>query len=405
MNKISDLLLSPKTTLPALLTVAGAPVYLASLLVPIRESGALLPQALYAKLLENNRDRHKPWRLGIALQLFSSVVMLFAGFFMHGLAAGIVIVGSLVVWSLSRALCSLMNKDIQGIHLREGDRGKLIGSAASVSSFVTALIGVLSLMSASTSNSVLQKLDLVYAFSIQVNNPKLVIWAVLAFIAQIVCIVIMWPLKTQIDDTVNKNIKIKKDSTSIHESLLNIKNPLTQFIVMRSLFSHSALMAPIYILAYEGDVVAVLAYLIIAQATASFLSSYIWGALSDYSALLCMQLGGLVTLLASFVLGILLFVFTELLAQVYWIAGLFFLLSIGHAGIRTGRKIYSLDIAQDHTRTKFVATSNSAVGGFILLAGFCYSALMFYSTEITLLIMVLALILGLVISLFVQKEK
>ncbi len=44
-SKLGDLLVSAKTTLPAALIAAGAPVWIISVLVPIRESGALLPQA------------------------------------------------------------------------------------------------------------------------------------------------------------------------------------------------------------------------------------------------------------------------------------------------------------------------------------------------------------------------
>ena len=43
-GKLADLLISAKTTLPWLLASLGAPTWIVSLLVPIRESGSLIPQ-------------------------------------------------------------------------------------------------------------------------------------------------------------------------------------------------------------------------------------------------------------------------------------------------------------------------------------------------------------------------
>ena len=44
LNKLADLLISAKTTLTAILVSVGAPIWMVGWLVPIRESGALLPQ-------------------------------------------------------------------------------------------------------------------------------------------------------------------------------------------------------------------------------------------------------------------------------------------------------------------------------------------------------------------------
>jgi hypothetical protein len=197
LNKVSDLLLSPKTTLPALLSAAGAPVYLVSLLVPIRESCALLPQALYAKLLSSHQKRHRPWQLGMLMQLVSSVIMLIAGLYMQGLQAGLFIIAALIVWSLSRALCSLTNKDIQGKHIKQGDRGKLLGSAGTISALITVLIALFSLFGASSET--FQTSVWFSELSIKISHPKLYFIGLLALLAQMLCIAIMWPLKTHVD--------------------------------------------------------------------------------------------------------------------------------------------------------------------------------------------------------------
>lgn len=404
LNKTSDLLLSPKTTLPTLLTAAGAPIYLAPLLVPIRESGALLPQALYAKLLSTNKHRHRPWRLGIILQFFSSMMILFAGFFVQGLLAGALIIVFLTTWSLSRALCSLTNKDIQGKHIEVGDRGKLIGGASSISALITMLIAIVSLFGASACLDQAQWLSTFVPN--KVDNTKLFILGLLALLAQIICIFFMWPLKTLIvinQSSANTSNRPQESQGSV--GFIFNSTAITRFIIMRSLFAHSALLAPLFSLAYGGDLLSALGYLILAQAGASLISSYVWGALSDKSALLCMQLGGLLALLASLALLSLMVFYSHFLENILWIISLFFILNVGHAGVRTGRKIYSLDIAKNHERTDFVAKTNTAVGSFILLAGFAYSGLMVFSLTLTLAVMSIGLLGGLASSFYVKKEK
>jgi hypothetical protein len=47
-TKLGDALINPKTTLPWLLTSLAAPGWIAGLLVPIRESGSMLPQLAIA---------------------------------------------------------------------------------------------------------------------------------------------------------------------------------------------------------------------------------------------------------------------------------------------------------------------------------------------------------------------
>ena len=373
---------------------------MASMLVPIRESGALLPQAIYARLLINNTQRHRPWRLGILLQFVASIFILIGGFYLQGWPAGIMIIVALTIWSLSRALCSLTNKDIQGKHVEQGNRGKLIGSASSISALITMLIALISLF---VSFSDVKNIVGIGSLTQTVSHPKLLVLGGLALIAQAVCISIMWRLKTSIKEIDESSGDEQPRKTN--SSLFSLPPTLSRFIVMRSLFSHSALLAPLFSLAYKGNLVDALAYLIVAQAAAGFLSSYVWGALSDKSALLCMQIGSFLSLTSAVILLIMSLFYTEFLQNIVWIVSLFFILSIGHAGVRTGRKIYSLDIAQDHERTNFVAKSNSAVGSFILIAGFAYSALMIFSINITLIGMSVGLGMGMVMSLYVKKEK
>jgi uncharacterized membrane protein YhaH (DUF805 family) len=53
----------------------------------------------------------------------------------------------------------------------------------------------------------------------------------------------------------------------------------------------------------------------------------------------------------------------------------YFVLSIGHDGIRIGRKTYLVDLAGGNRRTDYVAVSNTAIGVILLAAGFAGAAL------------------------------
>ena len=56
-SKSADGLVDPKLVLSWLMTHLGAPVFLIALLVPIRESGALLPQLFTAGYLRSRPQR------------------------------------------------------------------------------------------------------------------------------------------------------------------------------------------------------------------------------------------------------------------------------------------------------------------------------------------------------------
>jgi len=48
---------------------------------------------------------------------------------------------------------------------------------------------------------------------------------------------------------------------------------------------------------------------------------------------------------------------------------LFFLISLAHGGVRLGRKVYLVDMANKENRAQYVAVSNTVIGIVMLLAG------------------------------------
>lgn len=82
-------------------------------LVPIRESGALLPQAFIGVYLRKHEARHHVWRLGMALQICAITTTLLAALVLSGVAAGAVVLTALVALSIGRSACSLTIKDME----------------------------------------------------------------------------------------------------------------------------------------------------------------------------------------------------------------------------------------------------------------------------------------------------
>ncbi|WP_371193154.1 MFS transporter [Glaciecola sp. SC05] len=376
-NKLSDTLLSAKTTLPTLLSSAGAPAWMAQLLVPIRESGSLLPQMLFAYLLRRTARRDIAWQISMLVQFIAGVVMMIIGLSFEGAIAGYGVLLALLLMSFSRALSSLTTKDIQGQHIEKGSRGKLLGSASTVSSAISIAVALVALFG-----------------SQHVPSDKLIIVAAIALTTKLMCMWLMRPLKTYVD---TQQSPVSKG--------LYFDMPLAKFVAVRSLFAHTALLAPIFVLSYQGDMLNILAYLIIAQSFANFVSSYIWGWVSDVSALNCMRAGSIVAICAACALLLLPTSYPDISNNAWFIIVLFFVLSVGHQGVRTGRKIYSVDIAEQQHRTEFIATSNTLVGLSIIALGGLYALINAYSSELSLLLMSAALCLGLIGSLFLTAEK
>ncbi|MDX1599138.1 MAG: MFS transporter, partial [Marinobacter sp.] len=74
LTKLGDLLISPKTVLAWMLSAVGAPA-LVAWLVPIRESGSMVPQMVIAAWVRRKPVRKWFWTLGSFGQAISVVAM------------------------------------------------------------------------------------------------------------------------------------------------------------------------------------------------------------------------------------------------------------------------------------------------------------------------------------------
>jgi MFS family permease len=372
-TKLADVLASTKTTLPWLVNALGLPGWVISVLVPIRESGALLPQWWLKQRASIYSNRVQVWRAGMLGQLLGigalGAVTAFAQDSSSASSiAGLVLIIGLILASCSRALSSLAIKDIQGIVVEENHRGKLVGTASSIS-------GALSLIGA----------GLVYFGGQSASAGTALVLLLAALGALTASYLAAQTLSASYDDSKKTN---NSNKLNLRQTLA--QNPdLRTLIINRSLLAHSALLTPFLVAVMANQWQQLhLAFLIGASAIATFLSSYFWGLLADISArnTLMIAAGICLASVAPFLLLPQASLVTEL--------ALFTALQLGHAGIRTGRKTYAVDIAEDEQRTAYVASANTIIGLVLLCLGGFYALLYQWFGYDILLIMLVALALG-----------
>ena len=114
LQNIGDQIVAPKTTLPWLFSAAGVPAVLTSFLVPIRESGSMLPQAFLSPWVTSQRSRKRVWLIGSWGQFLAATLLAVSALLLDGAALGAAVLALLAVHAVFRSICSLAGKDVQG---------------------------------------------------------------------------------------------------------------------------------------------------------------------------------------------------------------------------------------------------------------------------------------------------
>lgn len=343
MTKVADGLIDPKLVLSWLLTSLGAPAVYAGALVPLREAGALLPQIFLAGYVRGMARRKWAWVVGSAGQGACAGLIVVAALVLEGAAAGLAICAALAVLALFRSVCSVSYKDILGKTVGQARRGAVTGLAGSVSSVGVLLFAVL-LMS-----GILRERG--------------------AVIAAIALAAVLWGAAALLFATLEEAANKAEAGPSASFAVLKDNPVLWRFIIVRGLLVSTAL-APPYLVILGGEergTLGALGGLLLASASASLLSSYIWGRFSDRSSRRVLMVTGVCGALAL----VLALVLAQLgLAQTVWAMPLaLFVLMIAYHGVRQGRSTYLVDVAPPDDRAAYAAVANTVIGVLLLVAG------------------------------------
>ncbi|SDI51436.1 MFS transporter [Lutimaribacter saemankumensis] len=345
LTKISDGLIDPKLVLSWLLTGLGTPAAFVGALVPIREAGALLPQLGLATILRRMTQRKWMWVAGSAVQGMAAAGIAIATAMLSGWQAGLVVCALLAVLALARAACSVSYKDILGKTVGNTRRGAVTGFAGSVSA--AAVFGFALLL-----------------LSGLLESRAAVIWAVvLAAVLWVVAAAILATLAEPASE--DPGAKDRPDYVGI----LRRDAQLRRFIAVRGLLVVTSL-APPYFVVLAGQAGAAgldqLGALVLASSAAAFLSSYVWGRLSDRSSRLVLVLAGIVAAIAM--LGA---VGLHLAGQAggWGIPAVLFVQMIAYHGVRQGRSTYLVDMSPEDARASYAALANTVIGTLLLIVG------------------------------------
>jgi Na+/melibiose symporter-like transporter len=383
LQKAGDLVVDAKTVLTWLMVALGAPPSLTALLVPIRESGSMLPQAALAPLVKRRAVRKWIWVLGAALQATSVLAMAAIAATLEGAVAGVAILVALAGFALARSLSSLTSKDVQGRTLPKGTRGQINGYATIGAGVASITVGLgLRLLGGDDA------------------APSMFAWLLAAAAVTWVLAALVFARVHEVPGEHDPDATAGGSATADAVRLLRDDAAFRRFVVARTLLLVSALSPPFVVaLATEqgGAGLQGLGSFVISSGVAALIGGRLWGRLADRSSRRVMMLA------AGLSAGIVLAFLAGLTLETFRTATLLYpvtylLLALVHHGSRIGRKTYVVDLAEGDRRTEYVAVSNTAIGVLLLATGALTSAIALLGAEAALLALAAFGVVGVVVS-------
>lgn len=357
LQSSGDQTVNASTVLPWLFAALGVPSALTGVLVPIRESGSMLPQAFLTPLVLKVRYRKWIFVSGAVIQSLAVASMALTAALAEGLAAGLIIVAALAVFSFGRCLGSIASKDVQGRTVPKGERGQINGLSTTAAGIVAITLGLgLRLLGGEH----LSSSGLAWVLA-----GGAALWALVAVVYSGIREPAEEPAPAELGENWFRSMV----------QLLRQDKPFRDFVGVRSLLLVSSLSPPFIValsISSGADSLAGLGGFIIASGLAALLGGRLFGRFADRSSKRLMSLGAGVAS-AVVVLAVALVALTGLsgeglLGNLFFIV-VYFLLTLMHTGVRVGRKTYVVDMAEGDKRTTYVAVSNSAMGLILLIVG------------------------------------
>lgn len=397
LQSSGDQTVSASTVLPWLFHILGVPPALVGLLVPIRESGSMLPQAFLTPLVLRVARRKWVFVTGAGVQAGAVAVMAVIAAMGHGTAAGVGILSALVVFSLGRCLCSIASKDVQGRTIPSGERGQIIGLATSAAGLVAITLGL--------AIRVLGGGELDHGALALVLAAGAALWV----LAAVVYSRVAEPRgdvrtrtvnrensaksrarddETRRDDETCRDAEARRDAEGDARPSEAPQSWFTQarrlfrddptfrkFITVRGLLLVSSLSPPFIVsmsVSAGTGALTGLGGFVLASGVASLIGGRIFGRMADRSSRRLMI--GAAT--GASVVALVLVAAVKVpgfdgasVSGVAVFVGAYFLLTLLHSGVRVGRKTYVVDVAEGDTRTMYVAVGNTSMGVILLVVG------------------------------------
>jgi hypothetical protein len=394
-TRIGDVLTNPKTVITWLLSQLGTTGFFIGMLAPIRESGSMLPQLFVSGWVKRARSRKWVFIGGALAQAVCISAMGASALWMSPNLAGGVVMFSLVAFSLSRAFCSISSKDVLGLAIPKGFRGRVTGASATISGIISAFAAA----------------GLI--FLRDYDTATLLAWIVLGAS-------ILWVLGAGLYSLIHEPIPEPAEVTQSPDSAVNdlwervglvIRDPLfRRFIIVRTLLLGSALASPLIVVlarTKEGNLLSLVGFLV-ATAVATSASSLLWGKMADRSGHVTMALGGLACAVIG-IAAICMAVWMPVSGKTIWAVWLwpliFLLFNLGYTGVRLGRKVWVVDAVEGDKRTDYVSTSNTLIAVAILVMGLLTAPLQSISPLLPLGVYSILCIIGSILAFTLAGQE
>ncbi len=353
LTRVGEGLADAKLVLAWLLDAIGAPTWAMGLLVPVRESLAMLPQLLISAWIRCRPLRKPVYVAGCVVQGAAIIGIGAVALTLSGTLAGILAIALIAAFALGRSLCSISHKDVLAKTVDKGRRASVSGVAGSVAAAVILLMAV------------------AYSAGWLPLTVPVVAGAVIAG-------GLAWLLAALVFESIREEPGAPEGAVEgglaaviAQFTLLRSDARLRQLIVTRILLLSTALAPPFYI-ALSGDFdpggLGTLGLFMMASASAGLASAYVWGHLADRSSRRVLMAAAALAALANGVAAFTALVWPHRLASDLFLPAMLFLLMIAHQGVRLARSVHVVDMAELDNRAAYTALSNSVVG-LVLLAG------------------------------------
>jgi hypothetical protein len=356
LTKVGEGLADPKLVLAWLLDAIGTPTWALGLLVPVRESLAMLPQLAISASIRQRPIRKPVYVFGCLVQGAAIIGFGLLGWFAQmfsGALLGIIAITLIAIFALGRSLCSISFKDLLGKTVDIGRRGTVSGTAGTIAAIATLLVAVS------------------YSFGwISLTIPVVAAMVTLGGACWLIAALIFSFIREEPGSTTGGINGLAAVIAQL--GLLRSDSQLRRLIGARALLLSTALAPPFYIALSSETAVSGLGTLgsfMIAAAAASLLSTYVWGRFSDKSSRLVLVLAAILATLTNLVTAFVALSMPTILEQSLFLPALLFVLMIAHQGVRLGRSVHVVDMADRDSRATYTALSNSVVGLILLAAG------------------------------------
>lgn len=386
LQNIGDQIVAAKTVLPWILHAAGAPGFLIGLLVPIRESGSMLPQAAITQWVLKQRSRSRVWIIGSNGQFLSALGIGVVALLLEGWALGISVVLLLGLLALFRSMCSISSKDVQGKTITKGRRGLINGRATVIGGVVGLLVGLL------------------LTFLLDEDSPTWILAATIiasSFSWLIASFVFAGIREPEQEDSQGATKDPQEGNHWLASCFLLLRDDrnFRNFVIVRSLMLVTALSTAfiVTLAAESGQNIGALGFFLIASGLASVVGGRISGIWSDRSSRNVMAGGALFGSLVLIALVACSSWAPEAVNAFAFPVG-FFLVNLAHTAIRVARKTYVVDMAEGDQRTRYVADANTLMGVILLVVGVLSGVVSAWGPEFALLFLAVIGLVGVAFS-------